>query len=653
MHFTLPSMMPRMKKLPIEETVNALGNDPRAEAGVRRVANRWQDSDGDGEAFQVFCTEQFISDESNRTRLLDRYESALGSISGHLYEIGRHLRRWTDLRGDEMPKVDNLMAMFDPCPDLSDQFYKQKIAFIALLNFDRPDLATMLIDGSTWSTDQWAEVRAGKAFGPRVPAEVNDRARKLEHEADMFVSEFHVPVDTMVDAEGNGWFEEGRKLIAHWIIREEIKAGYTQENGIHKQRALAWVMARHIDGTIPKCVMDGTCKGNWDPQANTIDGGDAGELLGPVRFEQLLSQRSVAVDYDKYFDEYPTAIARKFDLEREIPVETVEALLIELLEAPIRGDIASYLAESISRPLEAFDIYLEDISKDSSASELDEKVTAKFQDELEFQKKLPEVLRDLGYNDEDAEFLGTRVNVEIARGAGHAMRPGIPEYNAWLRTNRLDDRLGWDGFDTAMHELGHNLEQLISTHFVPRPLLRNVPNTACTEAFAFLYQNKAKQVVGIQEENEEKAFAIASVEGLLAACQIAGPSLVELYTWRWLYKNPETTPELLRDQMMSIADAVWSKYFAEHFGEDPYHILAAYQHMIGYPLYLADYTIGHVISHQIKSHMRGKDLAAETKRICSIGRLTPDLWMNRAVGSSISASQLIDDAVAGLDLLRG
>ncbi|MEE2912794.1 MAG: hypothetical protein VX436_03220 [Planctomycetota bacterium] len=641
-----------MKPLPIKETIDALGNNPRAEAGVRRVASRWQDSDGDANTFQTFCIEQFVADEKDLARLLDRYESALGSIGGHLYEIGRHLRRWTDLRGDEMPKVDNLMAMFDPCPDLSDQFYKQKIAFIALLNFDKPDLATMLRDGEGWSTDQWAEIRAGKAFGPRIPAEVNDRARKLEHEADMFVSEFHVPVDKMVDAEGNSWFEEGRKLIAHWIIREEIKAGYTQENGIHKQRALAWVMARHINGTIPKIVMDGSCQGNWDPQANTIDGSDADELLGPLRFEQLLSQRSVAVDYDKYFDEYPSAIARKFDLEREIPEETVEKLMIELLEAPIRGDIASYLAESIGRPLEAFDIYLEDISKDSSASELDEKVTAKFHDEIEFQEKLPEVLRDLGYNDEDAEFLGARVNVEIARGAGHAMRPGIPEYNAWLRTNRLDDRLGWDGFDTAMHELGHNLEQLISTHFVPRPLLRNVPNTACTEAFAFLYQNKAKQVVGIEEENEAKSFAIASIEGLLAACQIAGPSLVELYTWRWLYKNPKTTPGELRDQMMSIAQDVWSKYFASHFGEDPYNILAAYQHMIGYPLYLADYTIGHVISHQIKSHMRGKDLAAETKRICSIGRLTPDLWMKQAVGSSISALQLIDDAAAGLLLLK-
>ena len=196
-----------------------------------------------------------------------------------------------------------------------------------------------------------------------------------------------------------------------------------------------------------------------------------------------------------------------FNLEREIPEETVEALMIELLEAPIRKDIADLLSKQLDRPLEAFDIYLEDISEAESAAELDEKVTAMFKDELVFQEKLPEILRGLGYSDEDADFLGTRVNVEIARGAGHAMRPGIPEYHAWLRTNRLDDRLGWDGFDTAMHELGHNLEQLISTHFVPRPLLRNVPNTACTEAFAFLYQNKAREVIGIHEEDEAKAFA--------------------------------------------------------------------------------------------------------------------------------------------------
>jgi hypothetical protein len=641
-----------MTTLPIEETIKSLGGCERASEGVHRVAKRWKDSDGDGNVFKTFCEESFVTSDEDRSRLLDRFESAMGSLGGHLYEIRRHLRRWTDLRGDEMPQVDNAMAMFDPCPDLSDQFYKQKIAFIALLNFSRPDLATMLQNGENWDTNRWAEARIGRAFGPRIPAEVNDRARELEHEADMFVSEFHVPVGQMVDVNGKSWFEKDRKLIAHWLIREEIKAGYTQEGGIEKQRALSWVMARHINGTIPKQVMDCSCTGKWCPRNNTVDDVDAGELLGPVRYEQLNTQRSVAVDYDKYYDEHPTAIARKFDLEREIPEKTVEALMIELLEAPVRKEIAGYMSQKLGRPLEAFDIYLEDIAEGASSAELDEKVTAMFQDEEEFQSKIPKVLKGLGYSDEDAEFLGTRVNVEIARGAGHAMRPGIPEYNAWLRTNRLDDRLGWDGFDTAMHELGHNLEQLISTHFVPRPLLRNVPNTACTEAFAFLYQNKAKEVVGLPEDDEAKSFALASVEGLLAACQIAGPSLVELYTWRWLYKNPEATTEMLRDEMLKIAEDVWDKYFKKYFGEDPYHILAAYQHMIAYPLYLPDYTIGHIISHQIKSHMRGKDLAAETKRICSIGRLTPDQWMKNAVGKGISAQQLIDDATKALPILR-
>ena len=639
--------------LPIDAAIEALGHDPRAAAGVERVAERWTSEDGDAAAFEAFCTTHFVADDADLARLLDRFETMLMVVGGHLYEIGRHLRRWTDLRGDEMPGIDDAMAMFDPCPDLSDQFYRQKLAFIALLNFDRPDLATMIAEGGDWSVDRWAEVRAARAFGPRIPSKVNDLAREIEHAADMFVSEFHVPVGSMVDGTGRTWFDRDRKLIAHWLIREEIKAGYGVDNGLDKQRALSWVMARQIDGTIPASIMEGDLDGDWDPATNTIAGSDPGDLVGPRRYEHLLEHRRVAVAFDEYHLEHPTAIARKFGLEREIPEEEVEAQMIELLEAPIRGDIAAWLSQRVGRPLEAHDIYLEDIGDEEDPAELDRRVTERFPDEQAFQASLPALLRELGYGDEDADFLGTRVRVEIARGAGHAMRPGIPEYGAWLRTSRLDDRLGWDGFDTAMHELGHNLEQLISTHWVPRPLLRNVPNTACTEAFAFLYQSLARRVVGLADEADEaRAFAAGSVEAMLAACQIAGPSLVELYAWRWLYEHPNATAEELRERVLGIAEDTWSRYYQAHYGDDPYRILAAYQHMIGYPLYLADYTLGHIISHQIRSHMRGKDLAAETRRICSIGRFTPDLWMRRAVGGPISATQLAADADDGLSLIR-
>ena len=44
------------------------------------------------------------------------------------------------------------------------------------------------------------------------------------------------------------------------------------------------------------------------------------------------------------------------------------------------------------------------------------------------------------------------------------------------------------------------------------------------------------------------------------------------------------------------------------------------------------------VSHKIKAQNPN----------ASIGRLTPDQWMNNAVGSGISAKKLIDDAAAGL-----
>jgi hypothetical protein len=70
--------------------------------------------------------------------------------------------------------------------------------------------------------------------------------------------------------------------------------------------------------------------------------------------------------------------------------------------------------------------------------------------------------------------------------------------------------------------------------------------------------------------------------------------------------------------------------------------------MVAHPLYLPDYTLGHVISHQIRSHLKDRDLAAETRRICALGRLTPDLWMRRAVGGPISPAALAEDAAAAI-----
>jgi hypothetical protein len=625
----------------------------RVRAGVERVLRRWTAADGDAQDLARFCARHWVDTPADRARLLARIETALEQIGGHLYEMRRSLRRWSDLVGDEFPGVDDALATFDPAPDLTDQLYRQRLAFIALLNMERPTLARMLEEGASWTPEQWAEARVCQQFGPRIPAELSDHARRVSHEAQVFVSRFHVPVGTLVDRQGRRWFEPDRALLAHWLVREEIKAGYGDPDGLAKQRALAWVLLRHVDGTIPRAVMERSTTEAWDPERNTIGGKPASDTVGPERYRHWLAHRAVAARYDALNPEAPTAIARKFDEQREIPEREVERLIVDLLEHPVRERLAAFLRARLGRSLEPHDIYFEDVGGSAPAEDLNAAVRARFADEREFERRLPEVLRSLGFPGEQADFLGSRISVEIARGSGHAMRPGLLQYGAWLRTNRLKDQLGWDGFDTAMHELGHTIEQLISAHHAPRPALRNVPNTACTEAFAFLYQGLARRVIGLEDpRHAARAADEAAIATMLAACQIAGPSLVELHAWRWLYEHPRATPEDLRDAVIRISNGVWERFYARDFGAGPCAILGAYQHMVAHPLYLADYTLGHIISHQIQAHMRGRDLAAETVRICSIGRLTPDLWMRRAVGEGISIAPLATAAAAALERVR-
>ena len=640
----------------VDGIVSAHGEACRdgAVRGIHQCGMLWRDSDGDTETFARFCLDHYAATDDDRTKLLDRLETVLEQVRGHLYEMRRNLRRWSDLVGDSLPETDSAFATFDPAPDLAEQFYDQKIAFITLLNFEKSTLDDMLAAGGDWDAARWAEARITASFGPRIPKEVADLARDLHFKSYHWVSNFHVPVGTMTDTTGRRWFETDRALLAHWLIREEMKGGYNDPDGLHKQRALSWVMGRHIDGTLPVAVMERSTTEDWDPATNTIGGADPGPVLDLVRYEHWMNNVRIARALDEHHPDHPTAIDRKFGLEREIPEQEVEQLLVDLLAAPVRKDLAALISKRLERPLEAHDIYFDDLFETRDADEMNTEVSRLCRDEVEFQAKLPEILKGLGWPDHDAEFLGSRVRVEIARGSGHAMRPQLPEYGAWLRTNRLKDQLGWDGFDTGMHELGHNLEQLCSTFFVPRKALRGVPNTACTEAFAFLYQSLAKRALGIENAAEaERAYHEETIASMLMACQIAGPSLVELRTWRWIYEAGEAcTPEGIRDNLLRNAREVWAEFFQEHFGDDPYHILGAYQHMLGHPLYLPDYAIGRTISHQIRSHMQGKDLAAETKRICSIGRVTPDAWMRSAVGGPLSAAPLIEDTAEALRILK-
>lgn len=130
--------------------------------------------------------------------------------------------------------------------------------------------------------------------------------------------------------------------------------------------------------------------------------------------------------------------------------------------------------------------------------------------------------------------------------------------------------------------------------------------------------------------------------------EIMGVGMVEMKNWKWLYENPDATPGQLKDQTIANARDVWNKYFSPVLGVNDSPLLAIYSHMIEVPLYLPNYAYGQIIQFQIDEYLKGGNFSGEIDRMYSQGRLTPQHWMNRAVGEKLSAQPIINALDAAL-----
>jgi hypothetical protein len=211
---------------------------------------------------------------------------------------------------------------------------------------------------------------------------------------------------------------------------------------------------------------------------------------------------------------------------------------------------------------------------------------------------------------------------------------------ARLRTRIPDSGMDYKGYNIAMHEFGHNVEQTISLYDVDYYMMNGVPNTAFTEALAFIFQKRDLEVLGIKDDNPQKDYLMA-LDIFWGCYEIMGVSLVDMAVWEWLYAHPDATPVQLKENVIRIACEIWNEYYAPVLGEKDSPVLAIYSHMIDNPLYLANYPMGHLIEFQLEEHLRGKSLATEVLRIYRMGRLAPQLWMKHATGRELSVEPML------------
>lgn len=639
----------------------------RLDLGLNQVSKYWREEDGNAEEFESFVKANFIYKPEELDELFNRCNYLLEQIDGHMQEISRELRQQVDLEMGTVLEFDKIIAGYDPSAHITDDFFKNKIALIVLLNFTAPSLEQRINEGQNWDRRKWAETRLAQRFLRRVPSEVNQQIAQAASEADQYISEYNIWMHHLVDNNGQRLFPEGMKLLSHWNLRDQIKADYNDKEGFERQKMIMKVMERIVDQTIPQIVINNPAV-DWNPFTNEVkkstvkDYTTALEQPGKtdntpeadIRYKQLLNTFLASKKADPYSPMAPTLIARRFEINREIPEARIKSMFEQVLSSPLIPKIASLIEHRLGRKLHPFDIWYNGFREKTTLgqTELDKIVSSKYPDAKAFEKDIPVILEKLGFPKQRAEVIAQNIVVDPARGSGHAMGAAMKTAKAHLRTRVGKNGMDYKGFNIAVHELGHNVEQTISLNNIDYYLLNGVPNTAFTEAFAFVFQARDLELLGVKSQDPE-AEHMKALNDLWATYEIAGVALVDMEVWHWMYEHPDATPAELKAAVMDISKKMWNRFYAPVFGDKDVTLLAIYSHMIDAMLYLPDYPLGHLIAFQIEEYMQDKvSIGAEFERMAKIGSIAPDVWMKTATGSQIGPEALLKAAEEALGIIN-
>src|SRR5438552_3729691 len=631
----------------------------RLERGLRQVGELWRPEDGDAAAFEEFVRANFAGDQATLDTMFSRFERLLEQLGGHMHEINREFRQQMDLDLGPVLPFDEMFGGYDPSAHIIDDFFQNKLAFVVLLNFPLTTLDERLKEGPNWTRRQWAEVRLAQRFSKRIPADVNLGIAQAEGAAARYVAEYNIWMGNLHAVDSKPLFPLDMRLLSHWNLRDEIKADYSDtQNGLAKQHMIQQVMERIVTQTIPKGMVNNRLV-MWDPYSNEVWSADAIDLAShkPLHAIKLDNTREPDTRYatlqktflaskkaDPYSPTAPTLIARRFDEDREIPEARATAMLDQVLTSPLVPQIAKLIESRLGRPLEPFDIWYNGFRPDSkySESELDAIVAKKYPTAEAYQRDIPNLLVKLGFSPERAQYVAQHIVIEPARGSGHAMGAEMRAEKAHLRTRVGKSGMNYKSFNIAVHEMGHNVEQTFSLNDVDHTLLKGVPNTAFTEALAFVFQGRDLQLLGLPAP-DARSEAEKTLNDFWTTYEIAGVGLVDTAVWHWMYDHAQATPSQLNAATLQIAKDIWNRYYAPVFHQKDVVLLAVYSHMIDSFLYLPDYSIGHLIAAQIEEQMKKAGaIGPEFERIAKMGDVTPDLWMENASGKPVGPDALLE-----------
>ncbi len=638
------AVQPEIVEATVRKLVQKYPSDKAGiEKGVCGMARLWQEKDGDDTAFTSFCLKEYIADPVEKKEVFLKISDYLEAIDGHFNRMSERLGWHVTVSTGPIREIDYLFSSLSPKAHLTEDLYNTKIAFYIALNF--PKLTLQEKEALGDDRLAWAYARLGDRFTTRIPAHVQQQNSLVSNDADRYIDTYNIYMGHLLDPKGIKTFPEDMVLLSHWNLRDEIKANYNKgKEGLGKQQTVYEVMKRIISQEIPQHVINSD-DSDWDPYANTLY--RAGKQIdftseSPERYQKMLNNFRAQQLVDRYTGD--TYIDRKFNDDMEMALSDVEALFDRFLSAPELKEVGKLISKRMGRKLRAFDIWYDGFKPraDLDIEKLDKEIRSRYPDATSLEKDLPDILVKLGYSSDRARYLTEKIAVDGARGSGHAAGAVMKGQKSRLRTRIPAGGIDYKGYNIAIHEFGHNVEQTISLYDVDYYLLNGVPNTAFTEALAFVFQKRDLELLGIGNDDPEKV-KMDLLDKVWSLYEIAGVSMLDISVWKWLYAHPDATSLQLQEAVIRLSKEVWNRYYFPVFGAKDETVLGIYSHMIGYPLYLSAYAFGQIIEFQLEDHFTGKDFATEVDRIYTLGRLTPNSWIREATGNPLTVEPILEN----------
>ena len=627
--------------------------NPDAPLGVQQAASLWTAEDGDQAAFEALVKDYTCASDSERTVLFESLSRIIENCYQSADMLTVELLRPTQLTNAAAPQTpDWIMSGYSPLSHFSDDMFANQLAFITMLNFPHYTLEEKNALGGAWTRQEWAFARMGDVFTERMPAATNARIAQALADAENYIADYNIYMGNLRTEDGRQLWPEDKVLLSHWNLRDELKALYGEGLAVsgernEKQEMIYQVMQRIVDQSIPAEAVNGK-EYVWKPYS-AVSGDGLRDTAEPyTRYARILSIAHAYFEQDQYCPSAPTAIIRNFEDGMEMPAAELDSLFRALVGSEQVQQVAAIIRERLGRELRPYDIWYDGFKARASMDEdaLTAKTRALYPDANAFAADMPRLLQQMGFYSEDARNIARHIVVEPARGSGHAWPCLGRKEEARLRTRIPAAGMDYKGYNIAVHEFGHCVEQVLDMYMIDHYMLSGVPNTAYTEASAFLWQQRDLQLLpGNGERRMANGERDAVFDQFWSMYEIMGVSLVDMAMWQWIYAHPEATPKELCEATMQIAKDVWNAYYEPVLGEHDCILLGVYSHMVNAPMYLPNYPLGHIVQYQLEEHLAQyktqREFAQEYMRIYRLGRLTPKHWMIQAVGTPPSIEPIL------------